>query len=95
MNAQFINEVCTTIKNLSISRKVRFHGKGGYFASPVLEGYLCGKIRKLTPEKTAEILGTEEFGSIEDAWYKIFRRFLDDIAERDVTVEIKKMEVQK
>lgn len=92
MTTQFINEVCTTIQKLSLAHNVRFYGKGGYFASPVLEGCLCGKIRSLTPEKTAEILGPDEFGSIEDAWYKIFRRFLDDLAERNVTVEIKKME---
>ena len=93
MTTQFINEVCTTIQKLSLAHNVRFYGKGGMpFASPVLDGYLCTQRHTITPEKTAEILGSDDFDSLESAWYRILRFYLDQLGWRDVELKIEKRE---
>ena len=93
MTAQFINEVCTTIQNMGFDYKVRFFDDNGMpFASPVLDGYLCGKRHTITPEKAAEILGSDDFDSLESAWYRILRFYLDHLGCRTVGVKIEKRE---
>lgn len=93
MTTQFINEVCTTIQNMGFDYKVRFFEENGMpFASPVLDGYLCVKRHTITPEKVAEILGSDDFDSLQSAWYRILRFYLDHLCYRKVDVKIEKRE---